>query len=748
MKKLKIITGLSPLSNKDPFPWNTFIHPQTLSKFGEKLSLHTFLKIKTEKSFIEMIVNAFPFEGILENEIYVSKNVISLFNLKLNDQIEVEKLENIGIVDENNPIKIEGFLKMNQKKSQFANINNLLSRRFQNKVLSKNGILFENLFGEEIQFIITKISQDGEENLQKYQYIIAKNIIVETKIAPQKLFELNIARYAYQKQIKNLDMIENFSHLSKPLKKIFKYIDQKFKGNNEEDEKYSIINKNTQRNGAVIYGPHGIGKTLLLKIVCRICFLQMNINTVKISSHKVIEKRYGNEDNINYLEKKIYEACEKEPCLIVIDEFDDLLDLKKNQFAFSQLMILIEKNFPNRKLFLLAATRTEPDPGIVSNLYKTGRFIDEIQIHIPNAECRKKLLKFWISTEHQKSSLWEIQEDENMLIEFLTTKTRGFTPKDIVSLVKNAHLNCALRNKDDNIKSNLKIEKGDFEQALGEISPSEIDPQFQLPGNVKDLEKLGGYFEIKKMLKQTILHFLAKTKQSTQKIKKENKTESLQKLVVPSGILLYGPSGCGKTELVISTLSEMKIPSLIVNSTELFSKYVGDTESAIRTVFSRARAVSPSVIFLDEIDAIGIKRQFDQDQKVGIEERALSQLLTEMDGVSDRGHLLVISCTNRIDLIDEALVRPGRLEKVVSVPLPNMEDRSEILDILLKQIHCQATQKEKTETVNLTNGWTCSDLQTVSQLAVFEALNIDIKTEKVDFLHFKKAIKKFLEGLN
>lgn len=219
------------------------------------------------------------------------------------------------------------------------------------------------------------------------------------------------------------------------------------------------------------------------------------------------------------------------------------------------------------------------------------------------------------------------------------------------------------------------VQWSDFEYALDAYRPSQrSEVESTLPK--RDWDDMGGYKVIKDRMKQAILLPLLKP-------------EVFTKLGIkpPSGLLLYGPSGCGKTALVQALVSESMMNIISIKGPEIFSKYLGETENKLRKIFATAKRISPCIVFIDEMDAIGTKRGFDSGESSGgVNERVLSTLLNEMDGVEGRQGVVVIGCTNRPDQIDDAILRPGRLDQLVFVGLPTSEDRVDIIKTLMKKI--------------------------------------------------------------
>lgn len=248
-----------------------------------------------------------------------------------------------------------------------------------------------------------------------------------------------------------------------------------------------------------------------------------------------------------------------------------------------------------------------------------------------------------------------------------------------------------------NTTSTTSIQWSDFEYALDTYRPSQrTQIESKLPK--RDWTELGGYKSIQDRMKQAVLLPLFQP-------------QVFKKLGIkpPSGLLLYGPSGCGKTAFVQALVSQSMMNIISINGPEIFSKYLGETENKLRTIFATAKRISPCIIFIDEMDAIGSKRGKEMDGN-GVNERVLSTLLNEMDGVEERNGVVVIGCTNRPDHIDDAILRPGRLDQLIYVGLPTQQDRLDIIQKLMKKIKV-SNQVDPTLLAKQTEFCTGADLE-------------------------------------
>jgi len=277
------------------------------------------------------------------------------------------------------------------------------------------------------------------------------------------------------------------------------------------------------------------------------------------------------------------------------------------------------------------------------------------------------------------------------------------------------------------ILNKLEVTKSDFDSAFLEVEPSAMREALVEVPTVKWTD-IGGLKEVKQRLQEAV-EWPLKYPDVFKKINVQG----------PKGILLFGPPGCGKTLLAKAVATESEANFITVRGPELISKWVGESEKGIRKIFSKARQVAPSIIFFDEIDSIAPRRG--QESGVKVTERMVNQLLTEMDGVESLERVIVIAATNRPDILDEALLRPGRFDVIVEIPLPDKESRRDILNIHMKGMPLKDVKVD--ELVEQTEGFTGADLKSLTREAGLNAIrkNLD-KTEFVTYEDFKEALQK------
>ncbi len=422
--------------------------------------------------------------------------------------------------------------------------------------------------------------------------------------------------------------------------------------------------------GVLLHGPPGTGKTLLAKAVAS----ETNSHFISISGPEIVGKYYGESEE--RLREVFEEAKRNAPSIIFIDELDSIAPKREETTGeverriVAQLLTLMDGLEPRGNVVVIGATN-RPN-AIDPALRRGGRFDREIEIGIPDKEGRLEILEI-----HTRGM--PLSEDVNK--EKIAEMTHGFVGADIATLTKEAAL-IALRRVLPEIDleaetiplevlEKLQVTMNDFMEALKIVEPSALREVFVEKPNVS-WDDIGGLKKVKKIMKEAI----------EWPIRYEKAYKHLN-LKPPKGILLYGPPGTGKTMLAKAVAKESDANFISVKGPELLSKWVGESERGVREVFRKARQAAPCVIFFDELDSITpVRGSHLGDSKVT--ERVISQLLTELDGLVELRGVTVIGATNRPDIIDPALLRPGRFDKLIEVGLPDKEGRIEIMKTHLK----------------------------------------------------------------
>lgn len=432
--------------------------------------------------------------------------------------------------------------------------------------------------------------------------------------------------------------------------------------------------------GILLYGPPGTGKTLLAKAVAT----ESNAHFIPISGPEIMSKFYGESEA--RLREIFKEAKEKAPSIVFIDEIDSIAPKREEvtgeveRRVVSQLLSLMDGLEARGKVIVIAATN-RPN-AIDPALRRPGRFDREIEIKVPAKNGRLEILQ--IHTRHMplvqaSESDKSIRTADIVDLEKLAAVTHGFVGADLEYLCKEAAMKTLRRNlpdiqlEEDRLSpetlEKLTVTMPDFEGALRDVTPSAMREVYLETPDVTWAE-IGGLDTVKRELQEAVEWPL-----------KYPDLYERTGYTMPKGILLFGSSGTGKTMLAKAVATESEANFISVRGPELLSKWVGESERGIREVFRRARQASPCVIFFDELDAVAPVRGMGGDSMVT--ERVVSQLLTELDGIQSLQGVVVLAATNRIELIDPALLRAGRFDKLVQVPLPDKDSRREILRINL-----------------------------------------------------------------
>lgn len=481
--------------------------------------------------------------------------------------------------------------------------------------------------------------------------------------------------------------------------------------------------------GVLLHGPPGTGKTLLAKAVAN----ESDANFILLNGPEVMSKFYGES------EKKIrdiFEEAEKNaPSIIFIDEIDAIAPKREDvhgeveRRVVSQILTMMDGLKSRGRVIVIGATNriNAIDPA----LRRPGRFDRELSISVPDKAGRLAILKI-----HTRG----MPLVKNVKLEEIANVTHGFVGADLESLTKEAAM-VVLRKYLPEIKldqeeqipteilEKLIVKQEDFLDALKVVRPSAMREVLVETPNV-NWEDVGGVEEIKRELKEAVEWPM-------------KYPESFVRMGIrPSrGILLYGPPGTGKTLLAKAVAKESEANFITVKGPSLLSMWVGKSEEGVRKIFERARQVAPCVIFFDEIDSLALKRGSDMGGSK-VTDRVLNQLLAEMDGLEDLKEVLVIAATNRPDMLDPAVLRPGRFDKILLVNAPNEEGRENILKIHTNKMPIKNKEKLIKEFAKKTDGYTGADLEGLTREAAMLALRESVVAKEVTKEHFEDALKK------
>ncbi len=459
--------------------------------------------------------------------------------------------------------------------------------------------------------------------------------------------------------------------------------------------------------GVLLYGPPGTGKTLLAKAVAG----ETNANFTSLSGPEIMGKYYGeSEERIREI---FTQAEENAPSIIFIDEIDSIAP-KRDEVSgevekriVSQLLTLMDGMKSRGKVIVIAATN-RPD-SIDPALRRPGRFDREIEIGIPDDEGRLEILSI-----HTRG----MPIDEKVDLKQISKTTHGFVGADLEVLSKEAAMRSLRRilpeiDLDEDkisaeILQKIKITSEDFRDALKEVRPSALrEVQVQIPNISWD--DVGGLDELKEELREAV-EWPIKHKEAFDYVDVET----------PKGILLHGPPGTGKT-LIAKALAKMTESNFIsIKGPELLSKWVGESEKGVREIFRKARQAAPCIIFLDEVDAL-VPRRGSGGSESHVTENVVSQILTEIDGLEELHNILIIGTTNRLDIVDEALLRPGRFDRIIKVPNPDAKGRKHIFEIHTKKKPL-ANDVDIGKLVEQTDGFSGAEIAAIANRSAITAL--------------------------
>jgi transitional endoplasmic reticulum ATPase len=476
--------------------------------------------------------------------------------------------------------------------------------------------------------------------------------------------------------------------------------------------------------GVLLRGPPGCGKTLLARAVAN----ESEAHFISINGPEIMSKFYGESEK--KLRKLFIEAEEKSPAIIFIDEIDAIAPKRETvtgeveRRVVAQLLALMDGLHGRGKVIVIGATNrpNSLDPA----LRRPGRFDREIEIKVPNEKGRREI--FQIHTRNMPL-------DKKISLKEFSQITHGFVGADISAVCREAAMSALRRYLpkidleseviDPELLEQIEVTQEDFNDALKEILPSGIREVFVEVPNVP-WNQVGGLDDLKQQLIEAVDWPISNPQ-----------IFGRMGITPPKGILLYGPPGCGKTLLARAVATESKANFISIKGPELLSKWVGESEKAIREIFRKAKMASPCIIFFDEFDSIAPSRGRHTSDS-GVTEKVLSQFLTELDGLEVMKDIVVIAATNRPDILDPALIRPGRIDRILLVPHPDEKGRFEILKIFTKDMPLGSNVKLKSLNTMI-EGFSGADIETWCREAAMIALRENIRARKVSLEHFKEA---------
>jgi len=591
-----------------------------------------------------------------------------------------------------------------------------LNQALEGRAVTRGDVIEINVMGRRIDLVVVSFAPATEA--------VIVNHDTEVKISekPVKDTVARIPKVAY----------EDIGGLSDEVKKVREMIELPLR----HPELFERLGVEAPK-GVLLHGPPGTGKTLLAKAVAG----ETNANFVSIGGPEIMSKFYGESEE--RLREIFKQAEENAPSIIFIDEIDSIAPKRDEvtgeteRRVVAQLLALMDGLETRGKVVVIGATNRPNalDPAI----RRPGRFDREIEINIPNRNGRLEILQI-----HTRG----MPLDKDVDLDRLADLTHGYAGADLSALCREAamralrrilpELDLELESIPMEVLNKINVNKDDFFAALRELQPSSLREVLVESPNLH-WDDIGGLEEVKHELREAVEWPL-----------KYGKVFDYMNATPPKGILLYGPPGTGKTMLAKAVATESEANFINVKGPEFLSKWVGESEKAVRETFRKARTAAPCIIFLDEIDSIAPTRGGEADGHVT--ERVISQMLAEMDGLESLHNVVIIAATNRPDMIDPALLRPGRFDRLVKIPAPDLEARKKIL-----QVH--AKNKPLAPEVNLddiakrTEGYTGADLAAVVNEATMMAIrklvakNKELKPEafkkeKVTVENFNEALRK------
>jgi transitional endoplasmic reticulum ATPase len=482
--------------------------------------------------------------------------------------------------------------------------------------------------------------------------------------------------------------------------------------------------------GLILHGPPGTGKTLLAKAVAS----ESEANFIHINGPEIMSKFYGESEQ--KLRKIFEDAEENAPSIIFIDEIDAIAPKREDvqgeveRRVVAQLLATMDGLKSRGQVVVIAATNrvNAVDPA----LRRPGRFDREIEIGVPDKTGRLEVLHI-----HSRGMPLTEEGDLRVDLESLASRTHGFVGADLHALCREAAMKALRRylpkiNLDEeeipqDVLDQLEVTNEDFLGALREIQPTAVREVFIEIPNVR-WSDIGGLQEVKDTLIEVVEWPL-----------KRPETFTRLGISPPKGVLIYGPPGAGKTLLARAVATESEANFISVKGPELLSKWVGESEKAVREIFRKARTAAPAIIFFDEIDAIAPTRGTGAGDS-HVTERVVSQLLTEMDGLESMKDVIVLAATNRPELIDRALLRTGRFDRFVYVPAPDKKSREKIFEIYTKNMPLDEDVEIK-KLVEMTEYFVGGDVEALCREAGMRALRENMDAKIISMKHFNDAMK-------
>jgi len=664
------------------------------------ISIGDVIEIEGEKTTAATVWRAHPSDegkGLLRIDNLTRKNA----KVSIGDSVKVRKADVKDAVE----VALAPLISEGQQIQFGAGIENLIRKGLLRRPLVKGDTVIVPgiaLFGSALPFGIVSTTPKGI-------VMITENTRLVVKEEAPSVSELEAPRVSY----------EDIGGLHEELQKVREMIELPLK----HPELFDRLGIDPPK-GVLLHGPPGTGKTLIAKAVAN----EAGASFFTINGPEIMSKFYGqSEENL----RKVFQEAEKNaPSIIFLDEIDAIAPKRSEvhgeveRRVVSQLLTLLDGLKGRGKVIVIGATNI-PD-AIDPALRRPGRFDREIRIGVPDREGRKEILQI-----HTRS----MPKGEDFNIDILADITYGFVGADLAALAREAAMNALRRYLPEidlekpiptEVLEKMEVTMQDFKKALKGIEPSAIREFFVEVPKVT-WNDVGGLQQVKQSLREAVEWPLEKP----QVFKRMG-------IKPPRGILLYGPPGTGKTLIAKAVANESNANFISIKGPEILSKWVGESEKAVRELFKRAKQVAPTIVFLDELDAIAPRRGVYSGSHVT--ESVVNQLLTSMDGLESMEGVVVIGATNRPDIIDPGLLRPGRFDRLLLVPAPDKEARIEILKIHTKDMPLDKNVDLK-EIAERSEGYSGADLEALCREAAMIALRKNEKAKKVTLSNFEEAFK-------
>ncbi|MGC8923603.1 MAG: CDC48 family AAA ATPase [Candidatus Micrarchaeia archaeon] len=649
------------------------------------------VELKGKKSTAAIVWQAHPRDegyGLIRMDGYLRQNA----GVAIGDRIIIKKAD----VKEAKKITLAP-----KQPMQFSpGFDKMLQRRLVGRALTRGDVIYVAIFGTPFPLVVTQTFPTG---------IILVGNDTELSIKSEPAKELGrIPSISY----------EDIGGLKEEIQKIREMVELPLR----HPELFQRLGIDPPK-GVLLYGPPGTGKTLLAKAVAS----ESEANFYYIGGPELVSKYVGESEE--RLRKLFKEAEENAPSIIFMDELDAIAPKREEatgeveRRVVSQLLTLMDGLASRGQVIVIGATNRQN--AIDQALRRPGRFDREIEIGVPDRNARLEILE--IHTRHMPLG-------KDVDLKRIADITYGYTGADISSLSKEAAMRALRRtlpelNLDEPIPpealEKIEVVQSDFLDAMNEILPSALREVFTEVPNVR-WEDVGGLDNAKQTLSEAVELPL-------------KHPEYFEKLGIrpTRGVLLVGPPGTGKTLLAKAVATESEANFISIKGPEVLSKWVGESEKIVREIFRKARQAAPCIVFIDEIDAIAPVRGYDEGSKVT--ERIVNTLLTELDGMVNTKNVVVLAATNRPDIVDPALLRTGRFDYVVEIPMPDENTREQIFKVHTKNMPLAKDVNLK-KLATMTEGYTGADIEGVCKEAGMILIRENRVDDKITMSDFEKAI--------